>query len=572
MTYLRYRPKTETARVQKSMEALRDPNNEIRQQMLADIQRGQQLGGDDWYNTEELRDWFVAELGEDAGDAEWREFMYLMGTTSPGSKVDANIANASAVRRRLSADELMPGSNMTYRESDPEGFGSGPSGEEYRDSLMATEKAADAQPLAKSREKGYGHKTGINQELNTSRYVRGEYAGEAEPGVAASQGSWKQNPKPKGFINSLLGNQRNIAADLHFTRYMAMASKDPEWLTTGGDVSKDFKDKIIKKFPEAADYFTERTVNGKPMPSFKAKSAVKDGVVPMEEIEAYPSVWSEKPNDSEYAAFEDFIAEIGADLDMTPAQVQANLWMGAADRTGVDPSSQGTFMELLRNRADVQAKKTGKTREEVIRQFIREKGLLQFMGAVPAAGLVTSEDEEDTGNFARGGLALSESRKGIRTQAGMDMAKNKKQLDRKKADVNGDGEVSDYEKQRAEALQNAEVPSMSCGGIMGDPMMTDVDPVSGNPIPVGATAENVRDDIPVNISQDEYVLPAHVVKYHGLKHIMELQSEAEMGLMALQADGLRTPKYRPRVQRPKKGKAAPKQPKHRKAMKLSWLE
>ena len=542
MTYLRYRPKTETARVQKSMEALRDPNNETRKQMLADIQRGQQLGGDDWYNTEELRDWFVAELGEEAGDAEWREFMYLMGTTSPGSKVDANIGNASAVRRRLSADELIPGSNMTYRESNPDGFGSGPSGKESRDALTATETSADAQPLAKTREKGYGHKTGINQELNTSRYVRGEYAGEAEPGVAASQGSLKQNPKPKGFINSLLGNQRNIAADLHFTRYMAMASKDPEWLTTGADVSKDFKNRITREFPDAEKYFTERTVNGKPMPSFKAKSAVKDGAVPMKEIEAYPSVWAEKPNDSEYAAFEDFISEIGADLDMTPAQVQANLWMGAADRTGVDPSSQGTFMELLRKRADIQARKTGQTREDVIRQFIREKGLLQLVGAVPAAGLTASEDE-DTGNFARGGLALSESHKGIKTQAGMDMADNKKQLDRKKADVDGDGELSDYEKQRGEAIQNAEmddelVPEMACGGIMGDPMMTGMDPVSGNEIPVGATAENVRDDIPVNISQDEYVLPAHVVKYHGLKYIMDLQSEAEMGLMTMKMDGL----------------------------------
>ena len=151
--------------------------------------------------------------------------------------------------------------------------------------------------------------------------------------------------------------------------------------------------------------------------------------------------------------------------------------------------------------------------------------------------------EESDGNFARGGLALKESRKGIRTQAGLDMAKNKTQLDRKKADLDGDGELSDYEEQRGEAIQKAEMddemaPDMACGGIMGDPMMTGIDPVSGNEIPVGATAENVRDDIPVNISQDEYVLPAHVVKYHGLKYIMDLQAEAEMGLMTLKMDGL----------------------------------
>jgi len=151
-------------------------------------------------------------------------------------------------------------------------------------------------------------------------------------------------------------------------------------------------------------------------------------------------------------------------------------------------------------------------------------------------------EDEDTGNFARGGLALSESRKGIKTQAGKNMADKKQQLDRKKADLNGDGKLSDYEEARGEAIQKAEqddeLPEMSCGGIMADPMMSGVDPVSGNPIPVGATAENVRDDIPAMISTDEYVLPAHVVKYHGLKHIMGLQEEAEMGLMAMSASGL----------------------------------
>jgi hypothetical protein len=79
---------------------------------------------------------------------------------------------------------------------------------------------------------------------------------------------------------------------------------------------------------------------------------------------------------------------------------------------------------------------------------------------------------------------------------------------------------------------------MACGGIMMDPMMQGVDPVSGNPIPLGSTAENVRDDIPARLSSDEYVLPAHVVKYHGLKHIMSLQEEAELGLMTMDAAGL----------------------------------
>ena len=40
------------------------------------------------------------------------------------------------------------------------------------------------------------------------------------------------------------------------------------------------------------------------------------------------------------------------------------------------------------------------------------------------------------------------------------------------------------------------------------------------------------------ISEGEYVLPANVVKWHGLKHIMDMQSEAEMGLMSMYDTGL----------------------------------
>tara|TARA_R110000850_G_scaffold258509_1_gene385082 strand:- start:715 stop:1089 length:375 start_codon:yes stop_codon:yes gene_type:complete len=55
---------------------------------------------------------------------------------------------------------------------------------------------------------------------------------------------------------------------------------------------------------------------------------------------------------------------------------------------------------------------------------------------------------------------------------------------------------------------------------------------------MGSSAENVRDDIEVMISEGEYVLPANVVKWHGLKHIMGMQSEAEMGLMSMYDTGL----------------------------------
>ena len=172
-------------------------------------------------------------------------------------------------------------------------------------------------------------------------------------------------------------------------------------------------------------------------------------------------------------------------------------------------------------------------------------GVYGFLG-------IPLDDDEDP-EMALGGLAVS--RKGIKTQEGLDMANNRFQLDQKKADLDKDGKLSDYEEARGEAVQKANVDDpendekmkmyhggMPCGCEgeeecgCGGGMMSD--PVSGNPIPVGSSAENVRDDIEAMISEGEYVLPANVVKWHGLKHIMDMQAEAEMGLMGMFDMGL----------------------------------
>lgn len=140
-------------------------------------------------------------------------------------------------------------------------------------------------------------------------------------------------------------------------------------------------------------------------------------------------------------------------------------------------------------------------------------------------------------------LDKSEALKGITTEAGRKMAAKKFQLDKSKADVDNDGELTKNEEMKAEAVQKAEADNpeqddkgLNCGGMMEPDM--DYDPVSGNPIPPGSSAENVRDDIQAWLSEGEYVLPADVVKWHGLKHIMEMQDEAKMGLMTMTEMGL----------------------------------
>ena len=63
------------------------------------------------------------------------------------------------------------------------------------------------------------------------------------------------------------------------------------------------------------------------------------------------------------------------------------------------------------------------------------------------------------------------------------------------------------------------------------------DPISGNDIPKASTAEEVRDDIPARLSEGEFVLPADVVRYHGLEKLMNLRQEAKQGINTMDKMG-----------------------------------
>ena len=64
-----------------------------------------------------------------------------------------------------------------------------------------------------------------------------------------------------------------------------------------------------------------------------------------------------------------------------------------------------------------------------------------------------------------------------------------------------------------------------------------VDPVSGNDVPVGAMQEEVRDDIPAQLSEGEFVFPADVVRFIGLERLMMMRQAAKEGLGKMEAMG-----------------------------------
>lgn len=73
------------------------------------------------------------------------------------------------------------------------------------------------------------------------------------------------------------------------------------------------------------------------------------------------------------------------------------------------------------------------------------------------------------------------------------------------------------------------------GGITDDGM--NVDPVSGNEVPPGSLAEEVRDDIPAQLSGGEYVVPADVLRFYGVRFFENLREQAKEELQEMEQQG-----------------------------------
>ena len=63
------------------------------------------------------------------------------------------------------------------------------------------------------------------------------------------------------------------------------------------------------------------------------------------------------------------------------------------------------------------------------------------------------------------------------------------------------------------------------------------DPISGNEIPTGSLAEEVRDDVPAMLSEGEYVVPADVLRFYGIKFFEDLRTKAKDGLARMDSMG-----------------------------------
>lgn len=367
--YPRYTPKSTPERMARLEARVADPNDPIRGMFDNYIERGRKLGGEDWYNTEELRDWFVGELGEEAGDQQWREYMELIGTTSTGAKVPQNIRFASFYRALEPADRAAVAQLV-------------------KDTGVTPAKAAEQLGVVIPNMPdnfGYGHIKQRNQAGNVVNQTAGLWAREIPDDVtgAARTKMLQANPKVKGFGNDLLGDDTNIAADMHFMRMLAMSDGGGDFLSAQAKLSGPNYEKAASAIGprNIKKYSTTRKVNGKPVTEVNLKKAFQEGALKDTSVFSdVPTAWADTPAATEYAAYENMANRVAAEYNMTPAQFQASLWMGAGDMTGLADESQGTFMELFRRSLDKRAGERGITRREMAEDFIRNKGVLGVGG------------------------------------------------------------------------------------------------------------------------------------------------------------------------------------------------
>lgn len=400
--YQRYVPPRETARVQRLIAAVNDPSHPIHARIDGYIRRGQELGGDDWYNTEEALDWFIAAAGGDKaqGLANWREFMTFMGGTSTGSKVPSNIRNASFYymlsprQRRLVAERVAQGGITP--------------GEAARELRLNLPNMPD--------DYNYGHLMQANHAKNIRGIMDGEWSQQMPEGLSrGEQSKWLQkNPKVKSFGNDLMGAQQNIAADMHYMRILAMSDGGTDFLSKQASLSAENLAAIRQRYGDAIEPYISVRLDrtGKEQIEVNLYKAAEDGVITdTEPFRDTPTAWVDVPNENEYAAVEGLAQRLARNYPMagpnqpggrmTAPQFQANLWMGAGDVTGLADESQGTFMELFRRAIDRRAAQLGITREEMFMLFANKQAPLAVAGGVGiGGGLLATQGQQEQDPYA----------------------------------------------------------------------------------------------------------------------------------------------------------------------------
>tara|TARA_Y100000310_G_scaffold337042_1_gene423097 strand:+ start:1363 stop:3594 length:2232 start_codon:yes stop_codon:yes gene_type:complete len=429
-----------------------------REELLAYIDEGLEMGGREWYNTEPIRNLFVGRFGDDEGHRLFVQFINLIGAASPGSDVQGNIRVGSLLRKTLEPFEGSMGRSRGEAIAAGEGFREGvvPPGKGAEYEAWVASGKVDEEEFNKmlnfidlvSKGKGidapagYGRVYGVEGLFKTIKsWVEGKW----------DDPNYVNNPKVRSFAAALLGSKEAVAIDVHAMRIMGMVSDSPAaWLGGKQAIGKEAFDGLKAKYKgkrvsrligedgklatrkrrkdgtlilKAGDHRkslsihhfldkTSKSWKGKTGPqegielTFNASEAVKSGLVDIEDIKHMPSVYRKAPAKNDYGELARLMTELATARGITPAQAQASIWMAAAGRTGVSGLSRGTFVDLVINRIFAQAEDRGLPPMAIIHDLIKHRGLISFLaGLAGAQGMLSIQGEEEKEEPAATGTA-----------------------------------------------------------------------------------------------------------------------------------------------------------------------
>lgn len=265
-------------------------------------------------------------------------------------------------------------------------------------------------------------------------------------------------------------------------------AKNPVWsheYTHGG------LEKVIEYLDEDRDFFT--TKYG------------EDTVRLLDEIRS-DTDRSEGPNEKLTEMLDDVSKDLEVDLEgnLIPA---AGTALGKMDntRTAVEDWAASPTSRSVRSRRTLQEYlKMGRVKDEKLHKPDIESAFPGYVGIFEAAEDMLEAQGEPLPTEKRGWIKRTLSKMGF----------------------NQGGEVMNNQ---------MEMAFMKQGGIKDDGMKRD--PVSGNEIPPGSMAKEVRDDIPAMLSEGEYVVPADVLRFYGVNFFEDLRNQAKSGLQGMEQNG-----------------------------------
>jgi hypothetical protein len=280
-------------------------NPDVRDEMLKTIEQGERMGGSRWYNADPLRDKFVEQFGTERGGEAFRKYMDFVAATSPRSEVGANVRNASYYYNRAMSGQGMP-------------------------------------PVGERNPAPYGHLAQRLHQMNAER-------------VAGAGWDPLNNPKPASFVENLVGNQQPVTVDTHAFRLPAIIARDPRFLETAFQVSKDAPKQNIAKM-------------------------IESGEISLDDAASRAAYWQAQPKANEYAALEQYYKSLGRDLGLTPAQTQAAAWVGGGARTGLKSDESKPFLRFVEDRIYKTADERNMDPQDVMRMFVRGESPLYARG------------------------------------------------------------------------------------------------------------------------------------------------------------------------------------------------